>query len=164
MKVKKRDGAIVSFDQNKIIDAVLAAFKEVDGELSDYAYAKAGNIADFIQEQVEKADHILDIEEIQDYVERGLMSTKKKDVARAYITYRDTRNRMRGGLTDKTLLEYLSGKSKYWNEENSNKDSLVVTTQRDYIAGITSTDIARRFLLPQDVCEAHDQGIIHQHK
>jgi ribonucleoside-triphosphate reductase len=161
--IKKRDGSLQQFNQNKIINAVLAAFKAVDGELDEYAYTKSGNIANFIQEQVENADHILNVEEIQDYVEKGLMATKRKNVARAYITYRNERTRARGNLTDHTLLEYLSGQSTYWNEENSNKDAKVVTTQRDYIAGIASTDIARRFLLPQDVCEAHDQGIIHQH-
>lgn len=163
MKIIKRDGRKVEFDQNKIIDAVLSAFREVDGELSDYAYVKAGNIADYIQDYAEKSDHELSIEEIQTLVESGLMSTKRKDVARAYITYRNDRTRIRGNMTDQTLTEYLNGNNKYWNEENSNKDAKVVTTQRDYIAGITSTDYARRFLLPQDVCEAHDAGIIHQH-
>lgn len=91
------------------------------------------------------------------------MATKRKDIAKAYILYRDKRNAARGNITDKTFLEFLSGQSEYWNNENSNKDAKIVTTQRDYIAGISSTDIARRFLLPADVCEAHDAGIIHQH-
>lgn len=174
IKIIKRDGTIQDFNQNKIIDAVLAAFKEVDGDLTDYAYVKAGNIADYIldkceeyyQQESEKGTSkvYLNVEEIQDYVEHGLMSLKKKDVAKAYILYRDKRNAARGNLTDKTFLEFLSGQSDYWNNENSNKDAKVVTTQRDYIAGIASTDIARRFLLPKSVCEAHDAGIIHQHK
>ena len=100
MYIIKRDGRRVQFNQNKIIDAVLAAFKEVDKELSDYAYIKAGNIADYIQEAAEKADHELTIEEIQKYVEQGLMSTKRKDVARAYITYRNERTRMRQERSD----------------------------------------------------------------
>ena len=115
MKIKKRDGRIVAFDQNKIIDAVLAAFKEVDGELTDYAYIKAGNIADYILEKAteykeeqykdweynhpnEKIDSsilYLGVEEIQDLVEKGLMATKRKDVAKAYILYREERNRER---------------------------------------------------------------------
>jgi ribonucleoside-triphosphate reductase len=78
----------------------LAAFKEVDHDLSDYAYIKAGNIADYIQETAEKADHELTIEEIQNYVEQGLMSTKRKDVARAYITYRNERTRERQARSD----------------------------------------------------------------
>lgn len=174
VKIIKRDGTIQNFDQNKIIDAVLAAFQEVDNELSDYAYVKAGNIADYIldkceeyyNEEVRKGTSkiYLNVEEIQDLVEKGLMATKRKDVAKAYILYRDKRNAARGNITDKTFLEFLSGQSEYWNNENSNKDAKIVTTQRDYIAGISSTDIARRFLLPKEVCEAHDAGIIHQHK
>lgn len=100
MYIIKRDGRRVQFNQNKIIDAVLAAFKDVDKELSDYAYIKAGNIADYIQETAEKADHELTIEEIQNYVEQGLMNTKRKDVARAYITYRNERTRMRQERSD----------------------------------------------------------------
>mgnify|MGYP003413651165 CR=1 FL=1 len=115
MKIKKRDGRIVAFDQNKIIDAVLAAFKEVDGELSDYAYEKAGNIADYILEAakehkrlqynawmnshegepLDSADLYLNVEEIQDLVEKGLMATKRKDVAKAYILYREERTKER---------------------------------------------------------------------
>lgn len=115
MKIKKRDGRIVAFDQNKIIDAVLAAFKDVDGELSDYAYVKAGNIADYILEAAENYKKqqtqlwessnqgveinpevlYLGVEEIQDLVEKGLMATKRKDVAKAYILYRENRNKIR---------------------------------------------------------------------
>lgn len=92
MKIKKRDGRIVTFDQNKIIDAVLAAFNEVDGELTDYAYIKAGNIADYIKETISQKTYLLSVEDIQDLVENGLMSTKRKDVARAYIIYRNARS------------------------------------------------------------------------
>lgn len=165
VKIQKRDGRIVDFDQNKIIDAVLAAFKEVDGEITEYAEIKAGNISDYVYDYCENLPDgkILNIEEIQDLVEHGLMSLKKKNVAKAYILYRDKRNAARGNLTDKTFLEFLAGQNDYWNNENSNKDAKIVTTQRDYIAGIASTDIARRFLLPKEVCEAHDLGIIHEH-
>ena len=165
VKIQKRDGRIMPFDQSKIIDAVLAAFKEVDGEITEYAEIKAGNISDYVYDYCENLPDgkVLNIEEIQDLVERGLMSTKRKDVAKAYILYRDKRNAARGNLTDKTFLEFLAGQNDYWNNENSNKDAKIVTTQRDYIAGIASTDIARRFLLPKEVCEAHDLGIIHEH-
>jgi ribonucleoside-triphosphate reductase len=118
MKIKKRDGRIVCFDQNKIIDAVLAAFQEVDGELTDYAYIKAGNIADYIQEQVEKADHIFGIEEIQDLVEHGLMSTKRKDVARAYITYRNNRTAERN--KNSKFMKTISEKLAATNVQNQN--------------------------------------------
>ena len=93
-QIKKRDGRIVNFDQNKIIDAIFAAFQSIDGELSDYAYIKAGNISDYIQERANEwnqENEYLTVEDIQDLVEKGLMSTKRKDVARAYITYRNER-------------------------------------------------------------------------
>ena len=97
MKIKKRDGRTVEFDQNKIIDAVLAAFKEVDGDITDYAYAKAGNIADYVQEQIYSLPEgkSWGVEDIQDCVERGLMATKRKDVAKAYILYREERRKER---------------------------------------------------------------------
>lgn len=98
VQIKKRDGRIVNFDQNKIIDAIFSAFKQMDGELSDYAYIKAGNIADYVQEvadQWNQEDRYLTVEDIQDLVEKGLMSTKRKDVARAYITYRNERTAAR---------------------------------------------------------------------
>ena len=104
MKIKKRDGRIVAFDQNKIIDAVLAAFNEVDGELTDYAYIKAGNIADYIKETISQKSYLLTVEDIQDLVENGLMSTKRKDVARAYITYRNARLAERKKKNQLTLV------------------------------------------------------------
>lgn len=134
MKIKKRDGRIVLFDQNKIIDAVLAAFKEVDGELTDYAYAKAGNIADYIQEiaqekerkyfenSLENTEQYLDIESIQNLVENGLMSTKRKDVARAYITYRNARTaeRNRNSAFMQTIAEKLTASNV--QNQNANVD------------------------------------------
>ena len=164
-KVKKRDGRIVDFDSSKIINAVLAAFKQVDGEISEYAKTKAQNIADYIEGYYIEDDDtcIPRIEDIQDLVEKGLMSSKRKDVAKAYVLYREERTRQRGNPLDETIKEIVSGNSEYWNTENSNKNSKVVTTQRDYLAGALSTDMTRRVLLPKDVVEAHDAGIIHFH-
>ena len=90
--IKKRDGRIVEFNKNKIVNAILKAFEQIDGEVSSYALDKANNIANFIEQGNDK---ILTVEEIQDLVENGLMSTKRKDVARAYIRYRQDRNRIR---------------------------------------------------------------------
>ena len=159
--VIKRDGREVAFDSEKVRSAIRKAFFAVDGEVSSYAEEKANNISKYIEELEEDT---LTVEDIQDYVENGLMASKRKDVARAYITYRNERTRARGNTTDETFIEFLSGQSDYWNNENSNKDAKVVTTQRDYMAGIASTDIARRFLLPKEVCEAHDAGIIHSNQ
>ena len=164
-KVKKRDGRIVDFDSSKIINAVLAAFKQVDGEISEYAKIKAQNIADYIEGYYIEDDdtYIPGIEDIQDLVEKGLMSSKRKDVAKAYVLYREERTRQRGNPLDETIKEIVSGNNEYWNTENSNKNSKVVTTQRDYLAGALSTDMTRRVLLPKDIVEAHDAGIIHFH-
>lgn len=160
MEIIKRDGRIVPFDKQKIVNAVEAAFKAVDGEITEYAHTKSQNIADYIEGLGRDS---MTVEEVQDIAEAGLMSTKRKDVAKAYVLYRDERSRARGNITDKTYIDFLGGDSEYWNTENSNKDATLVTVQRDYMAGIASTDLARRFILPEDVCKAHDEGIIHQH-
>ena len=122
MNIKKRDGRIIKFNQNKIIDAVLAAFKEVDNDLSDYAYVKAGNIADYIQElaleREKSGQDYLNVEEIQDLVENGLMSTKRKDVARAYITYRNNRTAERNRKSK--LIKNISEKLNASNVQNQN--------------------------------------------
>ena len=162
MNIQKRDGRIMPFDKTKIENAVLKAFKAVD-TVDDYAKEKAKNIADYIENKAMGSGKTFTVEEIQDLVESGLMSIKRKDVAKAYILYREKRNLARGNTTDKDLLELLNGDSDYWNYENSNKNSHLVTTQRDYMAGILSTDLTRRILLPKDIVEAHDAGIIHFH-
>lgn len=164
MKIQKRDGRYETFNKEKIIDAVLAAFQEVDGkEATDYALIKSGNIADYIEEYLEQQDEIFDIEAIQELVVNGLMNLKDKRYAKAYMAYREERTRVRGNTTDKTIDEIVSNQNDYWSTENSNKNPKVVTTQRDYIAGATSTDLTRRRLLPQDIVAAHDAGIIHFH-
>ena len=92
------------------------------------------------------------------------MEFDKYQLAKKYITYRYTRELVRkANTTDQTIKELIEGENEYWNNENSNKNAEVVTTQRDYLAGITSTDITRRFLLPEDIVKAHDSGIIHFH-
>ncbi len=93
--IVKRDGTKSVFDKTKIVNAVLAAFEDVDGEITEYAKTKADNIANYIEEAVKKADREFSVEEIQDLVEHGLMSCKRKDVAKAYIKYRYERTRVR---------------------------------------------------------------------
>ena len=160
MEIIKRNGSKENFDGEKIVNAVLKAFKDVDGELTEFAINKAKEIAKY----VESLNTTLTVEEIQDLVEDKLMASNRKDVARNYVRYRYRREVLRKeNTTDKTIFELLGGTNEYWNTENSNKNARVVTTQRDYIAGITCTDITRRFLLPEDVVKAHDEGIIHFH-
>ena len=113
--IKKRDGRIVEFNKNKIVNAILKAFTEVDGEISNYALEKANNIADFIGK---KDDEILGVEEIQDLVENGLMSLKKKSVARAYIRYRQERARIRNWNTK--MMDKMAEKLEATNVQNQN--------------------------------------------
>lgn len=162
--VIKRDGRRRKFNEEKIKAAVLAAFNDVDGEISDYAVEKADNIAQYVSNYVSENNlKSISVEKIQDIVEQGLMSTKRKDVAKAIILYRKQRAEARENTIDKTVAELLDRNNEYWKTENSNKNADIVTVQRDYLAGVVSTDISRRKLLPKSVCEAHDEGIIHEH-
>lgn len=160
MIVIKRDGRKSEFDKEKIKIAVLKAFLDVDGEETTYAKDKAREIANY----VESLNKNMNVEEIQDEIVNKLMSSSRKDVATKYVEYRYKRKLVReSNTTDKSILELLDGTNEYWNNENSNKDAKTATVQRDYLAGITSTDITRRFLLPKNIVEAHDNGIIHFH-
>lgn len=111
--VVKRDGRVVEFDGDKIVSAILGAFNEVDKTIDDYAISKANNIANYIEEYIRNSKELVGIEKIQDLCESGLMATKRKDVARAYITYRNDRTRIRGNTTDKDMFEVLTGESEY---------------------------------------------------
>ena len=159
-KVIKRDGTITDFDSWKIIKAI----KSANTDTLEMADPDVDRIAGIVINKCERLNtDLITVEQIQDLVEDTLLKSRFNKTAKAYILYRDARTQARGNITDKTFMEFLSGQSEYWNSENSNKDATVVTTQRDYLAGIAGTDIARRFLLPREVCEAHDAGIIHQH-
>ena len=160
MKVIKRDGNIVEYNPEKIKIAIKKANEEVSRK--DKATEKE------IQEIIEYVEDLrktrILVEDIQDIIEEKLMSFGRYELAKKYITYRYTRALVRkANTTDQSIKELIEGESDYWNNENSNKNARVVTTQRDYLAGITSTDITRRFLLPEDVVKAHDEGIIHFH-
>ena len=159
----KRDGVKQPFNPQKIKRAVLKAFNDVDGKIDNYAIEKADNIADYIEGYMKGIPNELTIEDIQHLVENGLMATKRRDVARSYIEYRHSRDLARKNTMDDVLGEMLENQNEYWSKENSNKNSKVLTTQRDYMAGIVSTDYARRYLLPQKVVKAHDRGVIHVH-
>ncbi len=160
MKIVKRDGHIVDYDPQKIRIAIGKANNEVRGK-EKVSKEQIDEIIKYIEELNKK--RIL-VEDIQDIIEEKLMSYGKYTLAKKYITYRYTRELVRkANTTDKSIKELIEGENEYWNSENSNKNAEVVTTQRDYLAGITSTDITRRFLLPEDIVEAHDKGIIHFH-
>ena len=160
MRVVKRDGKIVDFDESRIKIAIGKANNEVD-ESQRATEEEIEKIVEYVKKI--KKDRIL-VEDIQDIIENKLMEYKRFELAKAYITYRYSRALVRkANTTDQTVKELVEGNSEYWNNENSNKNARVVTTQRDYLAGITSTDITRRLLLPPEIVKAHDEGIIHFH-
>lgn len=159
----KRNGSLDTFNEQKIINAINKAMVEVDGQLYEDDTSK--EIAQEIAEKIKKyPDGSIEVEDIQDWVEDALMASERKDVAKAYIRYRYKREMVRqSNTTDQSIRELLDGTNDYWNNENSNKNAKRVTVQRDYMAGIVSTDISKRFLLSNDIVEAHNQGIIHFH-
>ena len=160
MKIIKRDGTIVSYDPEKI----RVAIQKANNEVVKKDKVSKEQIKEIIQyiEELDKPRML--VEDIQDIIEEKLMEFDKYSLAKKYITYRYTRELVRkANTTDQSIKELIEGESEYWNNENSNKNAKVVTTQRDYLAGITSTDITRRFLLSEDIVKAHDEGIIHFH-
>lgn len=160
MRIVKRDGHIVDYNPEKIKTAINKANSEVQ-ESNKISDEKIEEIISYIESLDKK--RIL-VEDIQDIIEEKLMEYDKYQLAKKYITYRYTRELVRkANTTDQTIKELIEGENEYWNNENSNKNAEVVTTQRDYLAGITSTDITRRFLLPEEIVKAHDEGIIHFH-
>ena len=160
MKIIKRDGHIVDYSPEKIEAAIEKANAEV-AEEEQVSPVQIKNIIKYIEGLKKKR---MLVEDIQDIIEMRLMTMGKYVLAKKYITYRYTRELVRrSNTTDRSIKELINGESEYWNTENSNKNATVITTQRDYLAGITSTDITRRFLLPEDIVEAHDEGIIHFH-
>ena len=160
MKIVKRDGHIVDYDSSKIKTAI----KKANVEVRPKERANEQEIEEIIQYIEDLNKKRILVEDIQDIIEEKLMELDKYQLAKKYITYRYTRELVRkANTTDQTIKELIEGENEYWNNENSNKNAQVVTTQRDYLAGITSTDITRRFLLPEEIVEAHDEGIIHFH-
>ncbi len=160
MKIIKRDGTITNYNPEKIRIAIQKANNEVS-QKERVSKEKIEEIIKYIEEL--NKQRIL-VEDIQDIIEQKLMEFDKYQLAKKYITYRYTRELVRkANTTDQSIKELIEGENEYWNNENSNKNAKVVTTQRDYLAGITSTDITRRFLLPKEIVDAHDSGIIHFH-
>lgn len=160
MKIVKRDGHIVDYMPEKIENAI----KKANAEVEDSEKVSETQIKNIIKSIENLKKKRMLVEDIQDFIEMRLMALGKYALAKAYITYRYTRALVRkSNTTDLTIKELIDGESEYWNTENSNKNAKIVTVQRDYLAGITSTDITRRFLLPEDIVKAHDTGAIHFH-
>lgn len=161
--VVKRDGNIVPFNKDKIITAINKAFLEIDGVLYETDTAKS--IANEIEtDYLNNNSSPLTVEEIQDLVEEMLMNSERKDVARAYVRYRYKKEILRQtSNTYDSILKLIELENEDIKEENSNKNAVVASTQRDYMAGEVSKDLTRRFLLPEEVRRAHDAGEIHFH-
>lgn len=160
-KVIKRDCSEVNFDKSKISTAILKAMKNGSGIVKPKI---AEDIADEIENEYKDKEEV-SISDIESMVYDKLITKKQRLTAKAYEGYRSIREfqRENENTTDSEIDELLDGESEYWNTENSNKNSKVLNTQRDYMAGIVSKDISRRFLLPPEVVQAHDEGIIHFH-
>ena len=160
-KVTKRDCTEVDFQKEKISNAILKAMKNGSGIVKPKI---AEDIANEIYEECKDKEEV-SISDIESMVYDKLISKKQRLTAKAYEGYRSIREfqRENTNTTDEQISELLDGTSDYWNNENSNKNARLLTTQRDYMAGIVSTDITRRFLLPPEVVQAHDEGLIHFH-
>ena len=163
MKIIKRSGTEETFDIDKIIAAIGKANKEV-ATINRMSEEQINEIAGNVTQICADMDRALNVEEIQDLVENQIMNNRAFAVARKYITYRYTRALVRkSNSTDKQIMSLLECQNEEVFQENSNKNPAVNSVQRDYMAGEVSKDITKRFLLPEDIVHAHEQGIIHFH-
>ena len=163
MNIIKRNGTEVVFEAQKIANAVTKANNSV-GENSRLTAEQIQKITDSVTETCQSMGHAPAVEEIQDLVERQIMAQGAFDVAKNYITYRYTRSLVRrSNTTDQKILSLIECCNEEVKQENSNKNPVVNSTQRDYMAGEVSRDITERLLLPSDIVEAHKEGIIHFH-
>ena len=161
--VIKRNGEEVHFNSQKIVNAVHKANEEVDRlhQMNDYQIRA---IADNIANKVQESTHAVNVEDIQDMVETGIMAMRGYEVAQKYVRYRYNRELTRkSNTTDNGILSLLDNINEEVNQENSNKNPVINSTQRDYMAGEVSKDLSRRVLLPEKIVRAHEEGIIHFH-
>lgn len=162
-RIIKRNGKEVDFDVEKITNAISKANKEMDRlhQLSEYQIEA---IADTIAQEVDKSTHAVHVEDIQDMVETGIMEMRGYEVAQKYVRYRYKRELTRkSNTTDNGILALLEHINEEVKQENSNKNPIINSTQRDYMAGEVSKDLSRRVLLPEEIVQAHEAGIIHFH-
>ncbi len=162
MKIIKRSGKEVDFDLNKIILAVSKA--NAACEKNELTQSQIIEIAEYVEFKISKANHALSVEEIQDIVENQIMAQGAFDVARLYVKYRYNRSLIRkANTTDDQILTLIECNNEEVKQENSNKNPTVNSVQRDYMAGEVSKDITKRILLPADIVDAHEKGLIHFH-
>lgn len=154
LKVKKRNGQLVDYDLEKISIAIAGAFQDFNLEFDDNKVLNS--IEEFIYDGIS-------VEEIQDIVEDVLFAYGYIPQGKAYVRYRYDHELARQRFNDREVITLIDGANDYWSKENSNKNPDIASTQRDYLAGITSKSVSKRFLIPKDIMEAHEQGIIHFH-
>ena len=159
MQVIKRDGRKQEFSCVKVYTAIVNACEAVDNEVTE----ESKDLAFKISKAIGEMNKTMTVEEIQDIIEKKLMASSRKDVAKAYILYRQERTLARENTIDKVVDGIVNQTDDYWMNENSNKDATLAVTMRDYVAGAVSTDKSKRFYLPKDVVDAHNKGIIHFH-
>ena len=162
-KIIKRNGEEVTFDLNKIINAITKANEEVTKihQMNQYQIMA---IAEKVADQVANSSHAVNVEDIQNMVETGIMEMRGYEVAQKYVRYRFKRElRRKSNTTDDGILSLLDNINEEVNQENSNKNPVINSTQRDYMAGEVSKDLSKRVLLPNEIIRAHEEGIIHFH-
>ena len=155
-KIIKRDGKEVDFEEEKIVNAISKANDEI-ADIYKLSECQIRAIANNVKDQVAESLHTVSVEEIQDMVEKGIMQMRGYEVAQKYVRYRYTNS------TDNGILALLERINEEVKQENSNKNPIINSTQRDYMAGEVSKDITKRFLLPAKIVKAHEEGIIHFH-
>ena len=162
MKIIKRNGSEVDFDITKIIKAVSKANASIQSkELSD---SQINDIAEYVEFKLLKANRAYSVEEIQDIVENQIMAQGAFEVAKSYVKYRYTRSLIRNAnTTDTQILTLIECNNEEVKQENSNKNPTINSVQRDYMAGEVSKDLTKRILLPLDIVQAHEDGLIHFH-
>ena len=161
--VIKRNGEEVLFDLSKIVNAVRAANCEVDKihQMNEFQIVA---VAEKIADQIDEFTHAVNVEDIQDMVERGIMEMRGYEVAQKYVRYRYKRElKRKSNTTDNGILSLIENINEEVTQENSNKNPVINSTQRDYMAGEGSKDLSKRVLLPTEIVNAHEEGIIHFH-
>ncbi|MDE6829640.1 MAG: anaerobic ribonucleoside-triphosphate reductase, partial [Lachnospiraceae bacterium] len=161
--VIKRNGEEVLFDLSKIVNAVRAANCEVDKihQMNEFQIVA---VAEKIADQIDEFTHAVNVEDIQDMVERGIMEMRGYEVAQKYVRYRYKRElKRKSNTTDNGILSLIENINEEVTQENSNKNPVINSTQRDYMAGEVSKDLSKRVLLPTEIVNAHEEGIIHFH-
>lgn len=162
MKIIKRNGSEAEFDLSKIIAAVTKANAACEKE--ELTASQINDIAEYVEFKIKKAARALSVEEIQDIVENQIMAQGAFEVAKRYVKYRYNRSLIRkSNTTDEQILTLIECNNEEVKQENSNKNPTVNSVQRDYMAGEVSKDLTKRILLPQDIVEAHENGLIHFH-